>query len=222
MEQILLDAFDGTSIDYTALVSESVLARLHFVVRVDSAHIVPEVDAAQVESRLVRATRSWDDDFIDALRDSCGLEKAIRLAGVYADAFPEAYKEDLPASAAVADLHRIEALGGEGDIDLKLYTPSDSEAGERRLKLFHVGAPVSLSLVLPRLQEMGVEVVDERPYHVERHGRPAAWVYDFGLRYETRGARTRRRAPGSRTRSRLCGPATRRATGSTHWCCEPA
>jgi glutamate dehydrogenase len=187
MEQILLDAFDGTSIDYTALVSESVLARLHFVVRVAPSHIVPEVDAAQVEARLVRATRTWDDDFIDALRDSCGLEKAIRLARVYADAFPEAYKEDLPATAAVADLHRIEALGSEGDIDLQLYTPSDSEAGERRLKLFHVGAPVSLSLVLPRLQEMGVEVVDERPYHVERRGLPA-WVYDFGLRYDDAGS----------------------------------
>ncbi len=35
MERILLKAFDGQSIDYTALVSDSVLARLHFVVRVD-------------------------------------------------------------------------------------------------------------------------------------------------------------------------------------------
>ncbi len=33
MEEILLDEFDGISVDYTALVSESVLARLHFVVR---------------------------------------------------------------------------------------------------------------------------------------------------------------------------------------------
>jgi glutamate dehydrogenase len=184
MQDILLEAFEGTSIDYTALVSESVLARLHFVVRVDPEHIVPDVDPAEVEARLVRATRTWDDDFADALRAGCGAEKAARLMAVYGDAFPEAYKEDLPASDAVADLQRLEALPSEGDIDLQLYTPDEAADGQRRLKLFHVGQPVSLSQVLPHLQAMGVEVVDERPYHVERRGMPPAWVYDFGLRYE--------------------------------------
>ena len=110
MEAILLEAFDGVSIDYTALVSESVLARLHFVVRVDPDRGLPDVDPAQVEAELVLATRSWDDDFADALRDSCGDERAARLAAVYGDAFPEAYKEDLPAADAVADLHRLEEL----------------------------------------------------------------------------------------------------------------
>ncbi len=47
--------------------------------------------------------------------------------------------------------------------------------------------PVSLSQVLPALQDMGVEVVDERPYEIDRSGRPSAWVYDFGLRYEPSG-----------------------------------
>jgi glutamate dehydrogenase len=187
MEAILLEAFDGVSIDYTALVSESVLARLHFVVRVDPERGLPDVDPAQVEAELVLATRSWDDDFADALRDSCGTGEAARLAAIYADAFPEAYKEDLPATDAVADLHRLEKLTSEGDIDLKLYLPADAAPGDRRLKLYHVGQPVSLSQVLPALQEMGVEVVDERPYEIDRLGGLEAWVYDFGLRYEPSG-----------------------------------
>ena len=187
MEEILLEAFGGASVDYTALVSESVLARLHFVVRVEEGHAVPDVDPAQVEARLVQATRSWDDDLLDALRDRCGPETATAVATTYADTIPEAYKEDLTAAAAVADLLRLEALRSEGDVDLQLYVPDDAEPGERRLKMLHVGAPVSLSKVLPRLQEMGVEVVDERPYEFERPGRPSAWVYDFGLRYEPSG-----------------------------------
>ena len=187
MEDILLDAFDGVSIDYAALVSESVLARLHFVVRVDAANPIRDVDPAAIEERLVLATRSWDDDFSDALAASCSPEQASVLTSIYAEAFPEAYKEALPADAAVADIHRLEALQHKGDIDLALYTPHDALPNERRLKLFHVGEPVSLSLVLPRLQEMGVEVVDERPYLIARAGGPAAWVYDFGLRYEPSG-----------------------------------
>ena len=187
MEEILLDAFDGVSTDYTALVSESVLARLHFVVRVDPGHEVPDVDPAEVEARLVEATRSWEDDFLDALVADSGEELAADLAATYADAFPEGYKEDLTASDAVHDLQRLEALEPGGAIDLSLYTPREAMEGERRLKLYHVGEPVSLSLVLPRLQEMGVEVVDERPYRIDRFGRPPAWVYDFGLRYEPTG-----------------------------------
>ena len=188
MEAILLEAFDGVSIDYTALVSESVLARLHFVVRVDPDRGLPDVDPAQVEAELVRATRSWDDDFADALRDSCGAGEAARLAGVYGDAFPEAYKEDLPgrrrgrrpAPAGAADQrrrHRPEALPAA-------RTPSRATGGS--------SCTTSASRSrCPRccraLQDMGVEVVDERPYEIDRPGRPSAWVYDFGLRYEPSG-----------------------------------
>ena len=42
---------------------------------------------------------------------------------------------------------------------------------------------MSLSQVLPVLQQMGVEVIDERPYEIEPTGGPEQWVYDFGLRY---------------------------------------
>ncbi len=187
MEEILLDAFEGRSVDYTARVTESVLARLHFVVRVDPSKGVPDIEPAKVEERLVAATRSWDDDFADTLRESCGDKRARELATIYSTAFPEAYKEDQSAESAVSDLHRLERLHDEGDIDLSLYEPPGSAPGVRRLKLFHVGEPVSLSVVLPRLQQMGVEVIDERPYEVARGGQTKAWVYDFGLRYEPTG-----------------------------------
>ncbi len=187
MEQILLDAFGGHSIDYTALVSESVLARLHFVVRVGPDRGLPDVDPSKIEAQLVAATRSWDDDFADALMGTCGEDRGDRLAAVYGGAFPEAYKEDHAAQKAVDDLLQLEELSAEGDIALRLYRPHDAGPGDTRFKLFHVGKPVSLSLVLPRLQAMGVEVVDERPYEIARPGRPAAWVYDFGLRYTPTG-----------------------------------
>jgi glutamate dehydrogenase len=185
MERILLEAFAGENIDYAALVSESVLARLHFVVRVPVGEAVPDVDPAEVEARLVAATRSWDDDFSDALAAEVGRARAADLLDTYGIAFPEAYKEDLPPRAAVEDVLRIEALGDDAaDIDLSLYEPRDAAPGEWRLKLFHTGEPVTLSRVLPRLQDMGVEVVDERPYELERIGRSPAWVFDFGLVYE--------------------------------------
>ena len=43
----------------------------------------------------------------------------------------------------------------------------DAGRGEARLKVFRIGAPLSLSEVLPMLSSMGVEVVDERPYELD-------------------------------------------------------
>ena len=48
--------------------------------------------------------------------------------------------------------------------------------------MFRVGAPLSLSEILPMLSSMGVEVVDERPYELDGLGRPT-FIYEFGLRY---------------------------------------
>ena len=183
MERILTEVFGGTSVDYTARVSESVLARLHFVVRVAKQETIPEVDEVELEQRLVEATRSWADDFVDALVDQCGEEEAGRLLKVYGDGFPEAYKEDFPARTAVADLKQLDVMG-ESTTALNLYVPLGASPGERRFKIYRSGVPVSLSQVLPVLQRMGVEVVDERPYEVSRTALPPVWIYDFGLRYD--------------------------------------
>ena len=69
---------------------------------------LPDVDAAELEARLVEATRSWDEDLADALRADLGEEEAARLLRTWGRGFPEAYKEDFPARVAVADLRRIE------------------------------------------------------------------------------------------------------------------
>jgi glutamate dehydrogenase len=183
MQEILLEELDGSSIDFTLRSSESVLARLHFVVRVPSGEPLPQVDSDHVERRLVEATRSWTDDFSDALLDQCGEEQAPGMYRKYATAIPEAYKEDFPARTAVADIRRIEALS-DGDFAMNLYQPLGSKPGERRFKIYRVGAPMSLSELLPVLQQMGVEVVDERPYEFYRADGSRAWIYDFGLRYD--------------------------------------
>ena len=126
MEEILLEAFGGVSIDYTALVSESVLARLHFVVRVDASDAMPDVDPSEVEARLVRRPGPGTTTSSTRCGTSCGVEEGARLAEVYADAFPEAYKEDLPAGDAVADLQRLEALDDRGR-----HRPAALRAGRR-------------------------------------------------------------------------------------------
>ena len=183
MQQLLLERLGGTSVEYTARSTESVLARLHFVVRMPvtrrgGAEAV-SVDVEALQDDLAAAARSWTDDLGDALSARHGAEAEKMFARV-ADAFPAAYQEDFSAEQAVADLERLDGLR-EGELSLRLWTPPGAEAGERRLSVYRVGQRLLLSEVLPVLQNMGVSVVDERPYEIERIGAPPTWIYDFGV-----------------------------------------
>ena len=181
MESILRQAFGGATVDFTTRVTESVLAQLHFVVRVRSGQSIPQVDEAALERQLVEATRTWDEDLNEAARSEHGEEVAGRLSGLYGRAFPEAYKEDFGPRVGVSDIRHMDALESEGDTGLNMYQEPGAPANERRFKLYR-RRPLSLTQVLPMFTHMGVEVVDERPYEVERGDGVRLWVYDFGLR----------------------------------------
>ncbi|MFF7752429.1 NAD-glutamate dehydrogenase [Streptomyces sp. NPDC007971] len=186
---ILKEELGGISVDFTAWNTESILSRLHFVVRVPPGTELPELsdaDKDRIEARLVEAARSWADGFAEALNAECGEERAAELLRRYnnGNSFPEGYKADHTPRAAVADLVHLERLSEEkgNDFALSLYEPVGAAPGERRFKIYRKGDAVSLSAVLPVLSRLGVEVVDERPYELRCSDRTLAWIYDFGLR----------------------------------------
>ncbi|MEU7088330.1 NAD-glutamate dehydrogenase [Streptomyces achromogenes] len=182
---ILKEELGGTSVDFTAWNTESILSRLHFVVRVPQGTELPELsdaDKERIETRLVEAARSWADAFAEALTAECGEERAAEVLRRYNHAFPEGYKADHSPRAAVADLVHLERLSEEKDFSLSLYEPVGAAPDERRFKIYQKGGTVSLSKVLPVLSRLGVEVTDERPYEMRCADRTTAWIYDFGLR----------------------------------------
>src|ERR687890_2338915 len=141
IQQLLLERLGGTSIEYSARVTESVLARLHFVVRPPVARggraTLPEVDVPALQDALAAVVRSWTDELSDALTARYGADAERRLARI-ADAFPAAYQEDFPAAAAVEDLERLDGLA-EGELGLVLRRPSGASESEPRLAVYRVG-----------------------------------------------------------------------------------
>ncbi len=180
IEAILKDAMGGTSVDYTALVSESQLARLHYVIRVPRGRGLPKVDESALEASIAAATRSWEDGFASALVARVGEIAAGPLQRTYQHAFPEAYKEDFGPGRGVNDALVIESLA-PGELSLELYEPANGGRRDLRLKITRIGPAMSLSRVLPILQSMGVDVVDEYPYELSRSLHEPAWILDFGM-----------------------------------------
>ncbi|MFJ8815386.1 NAD-glutamate dehydrogenase [Amycolatopsis thermoflava] len=195
MQEVLLAELEGTHLEYGTRVGETALAQVHFTVHTDPATRV-EPDVLRIQERLNAAVRNWDDLMVEAIlaerreragevartTATLGEESAGELGQRYSGIFPEAYKEDFTAVEALADLRKLEGLTGPDDLAMSFYTPDGAEPGERRFKLYLLGEGVTLSAVLPVLQRMGLEVVDERPYELRRWDGTRSWVYDFGLR----------------------------------------
>jgi glutamate dehydrogenase len=78
LQDILVEALGGDSVEYTARSTESVLARLHFVIRVPKSAGLSTVDADALQERLERAARSWGDDLADALASRYGVNRLDR------------------------------------------------------------------------------------------------------------------------------------------------
>jgi glutamate dehydrogenase len=182
MQEILREALHGVGIDFTTRVTESMLARVHFIVRTDPAAPPVEPDLAALERRLAEVTRTWDDDFAAELEREFGEQHGRALLVRYGGGIPQAYRERHDVRAAADDIARLEVLEDPTDLGTHL----ECVDGELRFTVSRLHDPISLSDVLPVLQSLGVRVVDEFPYRIERAGGPAlggdlAWVYDFGL-----------------------------------------
>jgi glutamate dehydrogenase len=177
--RILLDALGGVALDWTLQLSESRLARVHYIIRCAEGPPA-DYDVATIEARLVQAVRAWTDDLRDALLEDHGEEEGNKLFRRYERAFPPGYEADWVARSAVADINRIEELACTDEPITSLYRPLEAPDGIVRLKLFSAGGML-LSDVLPTLEHLGAKVADERPYEITAADRDPAWIYDFGL-----------------------------------------
>lgn len=189
LEELFKSVFDGQSVVYTTLVGESSLARLHFVVRGRPERPLPDVDVDELQAQVEEITANWADRLRDAGEAAFDEEDGVRLAATWADTMPESYKEDFDPKTAVADLHLLEELADDRGIRLNLYRPADAADEERRLKLYRRG-DLSLTALLPIFTDMGLEVIDERPYEMRQPDGTIGRIYDFGLRAPSAGSWT--------------------------------
>ena len=200
IEQELRETFDAVSIDYEARMTESALARLFFRIRLPKDADVGNVNTDDLEKRLVRAARSWSEGIAEVLHaraDGAGglkENRAKELAAVWAEAFPASYRVDYEVEDALEDIARFEKYGaaaaraGEAVKEhpgVHVYLPDGAGATleeDARVKLYML-EPKSLSQILPYFHNLGLEVLDERPFEIETADHRDFFLYDLGLKY---------------------------------------
>ncbi len=179
-QTILMDALGGHSSEFDVSVGESPLARVLFTIHTTPGKI-PDVDTRGLESQLAQASRRWDDDLKDALIERLGEAQGNERFQRFGNAFPAGYREDFSARAAVGDVETIEKTLSSDTPGMTLYRPLESGPNQWRFKLVVKGAPIPLSDTLPVLENMGLRVIDERPYRISIAGTQTVWLNDIGL-----------------------------------------
>ena len=177
--EILTEAFNGRISNYFTQVSEAPLAQLNFIIGTDPGVAPAEVDYGQIEERLTAAARTWADNLYDVLVERWGEEGGNRLVQTYAKAFPTAYSEAFNAELALADIGHLEALGPDRVVALNFYRALEDTEHSVRFKIYHHGEAVPLSDCLPMMEDMGLKVIGEAPFHVRLDSGGELWIHDF-------------------------------------------
>ncbi|MEE3850760.1 NAD-glutamate dehydrogenase [Gordonia sp. LSe1-13] len=162
-----------------------------------------------MQAQLADAIRSWDERVrqlaraVDAQQPAAewpqgGADAVLRMLPSLSDD----YKEQRSPRDGLADLVHVTGLA-PGDLTVTLGRPLGDEESEdtppivgidgtddgRRLReerwtftLYLCDEAATLTDVLPVLQSLGLDVLDERPYHLRRNDGSSCWAYEFGVR----------------------------------------
>jgi glutamate dehydrogenase len=182
IQELISKKIKATECEFTTYFSESILARVYLVFKVDPK-LPLEYDHEKLQSRIREMTRSWQDHLQISLIESYGEEKAMRLLSDYRDAFSSSYKEHFESRTAVHDIASIAELKTDSDIAMSFYQPVGAEPHVVRFKIFRKAKAIELSDVIPVLEHLGLRVLSENPYAIHKHDNGLVWLHDFQLSY---------------------------------------
>ncbi|MEM8986318.1 MAG: NAD-glutamate dehydrogenase [Pseudomonadota bacterium] len=178
--ETLRKAYKGRLSAFYPTTGEGPLARVHYIVGLDdrapAGPSIKELDAAVTE-----IVQTWADRLKDAMR---GLYDGAPPRGLfqrYENAFTAGYKEANDASEALSDIEKIEALSAASPRALRAYRRKGDRATYLRLKLYNWKEPIPLSVFLPVLENMGLNVLQEagHPVTFGDKSNTVVWVHDF-------------------------------------------
>ncbi|AEF55763.1 NAD-glutamate dehydrogenase [Marinomonas posidonica] len=183
MQDILMNACNGTSSEFNVQFSQLVLARVNFTIQIADPKQSPTIDAEDIQRKMQDAMSSWEDKLLSALHKSNGEESGNQLYTEYVPYLPAAYREDFSPNAAVLDIERLSQLADEGDISTHIYRQVGQAKNNYFFKVYGTGTTLILSDVLPILECMGLRVLEARPYELDQNGDGTAntWVVEFAI-----------------------------------------
>lgn len=150
-------------------------ARLIYVITFPAPRKI-EIDTIALEAQLATVALTWGNLLEKTIAEHYEEEEATVLQETYANSFPAAYQEKFLPSQAIVDIGYCEKI-------IHKLTPIEAcfyadESEKLKVKIFHKDHPLSLSDILPILQNLGIKAVAETSYKINGKSK-RTWIHDF-------------------------------------------
>ncbi len=186
IQEVIGNEINSKESEFNTYFSESILARVHLVFKVDPK-LPLEYEQEKLERKIREISRSWEDHLQTSLVESLGEERASELLREYHNAFSTSYKEHFESRTAVHDIASMAELKTPDDIAMSFYQPVGAEPNVVRFKVFRKSKTIELSDAIPLLENLGLRVLSENPYPIDRKSDGLVWLHDFQLSYDLPG-----------------------------------
>lgn len=180
IQQVLMERLKASDCEFWTFFSESVLARVQLILRVDPRNRI-DIDPLQLENEVIQACRSWQDDYAALTVETFGEANGTNVLADFPKGFPAGYRERFAAHSAVVDMQHLLNLSEKKPLAMSFYQPLASGPRELHCKLYHADTPLALSDVLPILENLGLRVLGEFPYRLRHNNGREFWIHDFAF-----------------------------------------
>ncbi|MBW4934064.1 NAD-glutamate dehydrogenase [Marinobacter sp. F4206] len=162
-----------------SLQQQTLLEQLSEALQAQSKAPDDSTDLKELVARMMEESRSWDDDLHARLVSAHGDVAGGRQAQMFSGGFPAAYRARFPVSEAIGDIGQIQSIAVASDVPMRFYHRPESGRLTLNFKLYSQGNPVVLSDVIPILENLGMRVLGEHPYRIQRRDGEQFGISDF-------------------------------------------
>lgn len=183
IEAILSYEFKGVISDYYTQITDSHLARIQIIVTTLPGNI-PNYDVKKIEQHLAEISHLWTENLYDELLKRYPEIQAEKLYNKYKDAFGASYMNRFSGEDAYYDILQLEKVQNTGMTCFDLYNPVylDMDTPDIiALKIYNPTSQISLSSIMPILDNLGLSTNDEHTYLVKPKSKydGEIWIHRF-------------------------------------------
>jgi len=180
IQKLLQQRLQGEEVEFTTHSSESDFTRIHLIFRVPKIELV-QYSAESIEEEMISLIKPWEDHLLKQLSVQYSDVEASKLHTQYSDCFSQSYKEAYSAETAVVDILDIEQVVDTQQLVVNLSPCNAEGEAEFSFKIFSYRDQLHLSNVDPILENLGLNIISEKTFKLQRSSSDRVWLHDFSV-----------------------------------------
>lgn len=183
IEKILERNFHAKLTNWHVQFGELAFAKVYYTLHLLEKKSVA-YDLEVIKGEIREATLTWREDLRHALITAGGEQKGLGLFETYGKGFSKGYQERFLVKEAVQDILEIDRAFSKKALQAYLHQKEGQDKSRLGFKVFSTDHPISLSTILPILENMNLKVLSENPFVITRSDGQKIWIHDFDMKLE--------------------------------------